>query len=364
MCAILHRNGPRARYDEIVRKRWVVGLVLVTSLGLCAPRPADADGAARVARHYLWSNERRHDLFFDDLRSLGGGYIGVGADQNYSLAAAARADRVWLVDLDAEVIYLHHLYLALVARAPTAAEFLRLLGSAREPQVAAALVARGLDERQQQGALEIFRAHQTLLRRKLERTASYFPGGAAANWLNDPALYQHLRQLVESGRIVARLGDLNGPRTMQQIGEEAERDEVPVRVLYLSNAESWFRYNSRFVRNLSALPIDERSVVLRTVKSDVLGYPAGDVWHFSVQRADDFRMKLSGRGYDRIEDIMADVLPDGGAVDPGSGRLPGERRRGLSHIAPGPGVLQAATSRRGRAPEGLVTRPAGIGGVQ
>src|SRR5689334_7257886 len=40
-----------------------------------------------VRIHFLRSNERRHDVFFPALRHLGGGYIGVGADQNYTLAA-------------------------------------------------------------------------------------------------------------------------------------------------------------------------------------------------------------------------------------------------------------------------------------
>ena len=42
-----------------------------------------------VRLHFLKSNERRHDLFFSALRGIGGGYLGVGADQNFTLAAIA-----------------------------------------------------------------------------------------------------------------------------------------------------------------------------------------------------------------------------------------------------------------------------------
>ena len=57
-----------------------------------------------VRIHFLRSNERRHDVFFPALRQLGGGYIGVGADQNYTLAAVARAELLWLIDIDGDVV--------------------------------------------------------------------------------------------------------------------------------------------------------------------------------------------------------------------------------------------------------------------
>src|SRR5438105_2041756 len=73
---------------------------------LKAPR---GEGSYRVRSHFLWSNEQRHDLFFDRIRGLGGGYLGVGADQNYTLAAVAAAEMVWLIDLDPAVVLLHRL---------------------------------------------------------------------------------------------------------------------------------------------------------------------------------------------------------------------------------------------------------------
>ena len=49
--------------------------------------------------HYYRSNEWRQDLLREHLAGLGGALIGVGADQNYTLAAMAGSDLVFLVGL-------------------------------------------------------------------------------------------------------------------------------------------------------------------------------------------------------------------------------------------------------------------------
>ena len=48
-----------------------------------APTPTD--------RHFLIGNERCHEVLYEHIAGLGGSYVGVGSDQNYSLMAAARA---------------------------------------------------------------------------------------------------------------------------------------------------------------------------------------------------------------------------------------------------------------------------------
>lgn len=305
--------------------------------------PADERGR-RVSRHYLWSNERRHDLFFDDIRGLGRGYLGVGADQNYTLAAVACADVVYLIDLDAAVVNLHRLYGAVLAAAPTPEQFLALLSGRRDSELHAAVAARLPEPKERAAALQIYKEYGPLLYSRLRRTQRQQHNGVPVSWLGDETLYAHVRRLALAGRLVARVGDLAGSRTMLEVGEAARAAGVPIRVLYLSNAESWFSYSSRLLRNLQALPLDQKSVVLRTIKSRVLPYPPGDVWHFSVQGASDFVEKLALRRYRIVDVMMADLIAPGG-LQPG-------RPRGLSRIAPGvPNPPRPVI-------EGLVTRPA------
>ncbi|HRI51183.1 MAG TPA: hypothetical protein PLW65_13475, partial [Pseudomonadota bacterium] len=286
------------------------------SAAVAAPRaeqvstPVD-EGPHNVRRHYMWSNERRHDLFFDDLRGLGGGYLGVGGDQNYTMAAAAGSQVLWLVDLDGAVVHMHRLYAALLSVAATPAEFLALLEPVRKQAVVDAVAAYypGLAEDERRAILSIYDIYRQDLSQHLHATAAYRWGGRAVTWLGDPALYDHLRQLAVARLIVPRLGDLTGPRTVLAIGEAARAAGVPVRTLYLSNAESWFHYGREFRRNLGALPFDDRSVVLRTVKSEVLAYPHGDIWHYSVQRADHFAEHLRDHDYKAVDVTMLDAVP-------------------------------------------------------
>ncbi|MBP6742367.1 MAG: hypothetical protein KA244_05940 [Deltaproteobacteria bacterium] len=340
----------------------------VASPAASAPAPTSAEPSAlvvgtpgneglhNVRHHYLWSNERRHDLFFADVAELGGGYLGVGGDQNYTLAAAASASVLWLVDLDVMVVRMHRLYAALLATAETPAAFLALLadGSA----TAAAKVHAAIDsyhqdqpssERQELRAL--YAVSRSILLEHLRRTAEYRWAHRSVTWLGDPVLYARMRNLAQKHLIVARLGDLNGSQTLMQIAQAAQAAQVPISVLYLSNAESWFAYNQSFRRNLVALPWAARGVVLRTVKSAVLPYPHGDIWHYNVQRASDFTARLSGPGYRAIEDAML-TAQQPLAKDK-------QAPRGLSHTGFEPAAKLSAplVTQLLRAP-GLITRPA------
>lgn len=249
----------------------------------------------------MWSNERRHDLFFGELQGKGGGYVGVGADQNYTMAAAAAARVLWLIDLDPAVVRVHKLYSALLCEAETPDALVALFERTATPAVKAALERRTRSEAA--SLIELYLTYREDLHDHLRKQRE-----RSHTWLGDTAKYATIRDLAQRGRIVPRLGDLNGPRTLQQIAQAARAAAVPVRMIYLSNAESWFSYGRQFRDNLQALPVDERSVVLRTVKSEVLRYPTGDIWHYSTQRAQDFTTHLAGPGYHSIEAAMLDAV--------------------------------------------------------
>jgi hypothetical protein len=314
--------------------------------------PAD-EPSHHVRRHYLWSNERRHDLFFADIKEVGGGYLGVGGDQNYTLAARADAEVLWLIDLDAAVVYMHRLYAALLANAPTARNFLAYFEKRSIGAVHSAVTARYTDPEERHAVLEVYHAYRDLLHDHLRAAAREHRG---STWLADPTKYQRIRELALRGRLLSRLGDLTGPRTVLQIADAAKRAGVVVRVIYLSNAESWFRYGPEFRRNMMALPFDDKSVVLRTVKSELLGYPSGDIWHYTIQRAQHFCTNLALPAYRSVDVAMTDAA------------LLSTKRLGLSHIGfpllygmkpllvNGPG---RHGTRHALIAAGLVTRPEG-----
>lgn len=261
-----------------------------------------------VRLHFLKSNERRHDLFFSSLRGLGGGYLGVGADQNYTLAAIARAELVWLVDIDGDVVQWHKIYAALIPIAATPAELLTLLGGRRDAEVKSALTARWGDE----GAklFPTFLRYRGYLLAHLGGERQVMLRGRPVTWVSDPALYQHVRGLMQARRVIPRVGDLHGEATLLGIAQAARQAGTTLRTVYLSNAEQWFRYSPQFQRNMLALPHEPRTLVLRTLARGELPTPDGDRWHFSVQTLDAFlgRMAEEQNPARKIGDLVPDML--------------------------------------------------------
>ena len=62
----------------------------------------------------------------------------------------------------------------------------------------------------------------------------------------------------------ANLLDTKGIRG---IGAAAKQMQVPIRILYVSNAQQYWDYTQEFRDNIAALPFDEKSYVLHTLST-------------------------------------------------------------------------------------------------
>lgn len=284
-----------------------------------------------VRHHFLLSNERRHDLFFSALRGIGGGYLGVGSDQNYTLAAIARAEVVWLVDIDGEVIDWHKIHAALIPIADKPETLIKLLGGKHDDEVKAALTARW-DAEEATRLYPHYQRYRHYLSKHLTGERTIMRNGVPVTWMSDPALYDYVRKLMIERRVVARIGDLHGEKTLLGIGTAASAAKITLKTLYLSNVEQWFRYSPQFRRNLQAMPRDAGTQVLRTLARGELSFPEQDRWHFSVEPLDDFIAKMEApvKPIVNVHGLMPFMA---------SGTLPGQP--GLSWIgavrpAPGP----------------------------
>lgn len=191
-----------------------------------------------VRIHFLRSNERRHDVLFSALRHLGGGYIGVGADQNYTLAAVAKAELVWLIDIDGDVVQWHRIYAALIPQAETPADLIALLAAGKEAQVKAALAARWPEDEAKR-LWPTFLRYRGMLGSHLRGEREVRQSGRPVTWVSDPELYKHVRALMQTRRVFARVGDLHGETMLIAIGAAARRTGHLLRTLYLSNVEQW-----------------------------------------------------------------------------------------------------------------------------
>ncbi len=215
--------------------------------------------------HYVASNERRQYHFRRAVERLGGVWIGVGAEQNYTMAGWARPELLVLLDFDQVVVDLHHVYRAAFAYSPDSGAFLRFWHR-RQRRESAGLLRSVLADRPQlrRRALAVFRRYRRTVAVRLRGLRDAYQQAGQPMFLTDPEQYAHLRALVHTGRMHPLRGDLTARGSMRRLGRVLARHGRTVRALYLSNAEQYFQYTPDFRRNVAALPVDEWSLLLRT----------------------------------------------------------------------------------------------------
>lgn len=259
-------------------------------------------------RSYVVTNEWGHRVWFPHLEGRGGALVGVGADQTYTLAAAAGSEMIFILDWDAVIPRVHRMYAAIVPECETAEQLLSRFEPEAESATAALIGARLANVPDRDRVVRLYRQYRERLRRYLHNAHQYRHG---RTWLNDPSWYTHIRNLHTGHRVVARHGDLTGEITLRAIGDAARALEMPVRVVYFSNAEMFFPNRPSFIRNIENLPTDERSVVLRTVHDPPLEPVPLGRWHYVLQPVSDMRARLATGRYLYRNSLVADLVRAG-----------------------------------------------------
>jgi hypothetical protein len=316
----------------------------------------------------LLSNERAYPSVLPDVarrRSPNAAYVGVGPEQNFSYLAALRPRMAFIVDVRRENSTLHLLYKAIFELSPTRADFLsRLFSRPLSKHLNASSTASDLMEAAAIGKpdrgsftsnLEQVRrqlvehhrwaldpADMAVLTRVYEaffeagpgiqysvrsfRRGPGFPSYAElmtagdvrnGSFLATEENYQAIRDLQLRNLVLPVVGDFSGSKALVGVGGFLRGRGLTVAVFYASNVEMYlFRGDAwkAFYKNLSSLPIDGSSIVVRSVfqgfgrgffgggfgppggvpPGSVTGGPPGELWA------------------DGIESLLADVK--GGAV--------------------------------------------------
>lgn len=256
-----------------------------------------------------------------ELEIHGGVYIGVGPNQNFTYIAKVRPRYAFIVDIRKQNFLEHLLFKALFQLARDRGEYLSLLLSRPvvEPNLQGdrytvedlvryfekAEPDQDLFSRTQKRIRSIIdrcglalssedwnvieRIHMAFYARGLGIKYDYIPvptyaefllekdlDGKKQNFLNSPEEFRFVKQMQEENRIVPIVGDFSGPHALRELGKFLKENREEVTVFYASNVEQYLVRNllwQDFIRNLAALPFDERAVFIRAHWSNYIPHP-------------------------------------------------------------------------------------------
>lgn len=290
------------------------------------PRPR----ALTQHKHYVVSNEVRQYLYHGVVAPMGGVYVGVGAEQNYLFAGWSRPELMLLVDFDQTVAQLHQIYNLLLSRADTPEAFLALWTPASSPAVVGWIQAMPIKPWRRQQLAELFGWSRRLVHRRLGAIKWRYTKERVPTFLTDQRQYDHIATLARNHRIHAFRGDFTGDRTLRDVAAFCRKFNLPVRVLYLSNVESYFPYaRKRFRQNIIDLPFAPRSVVLHTLPWSKTRY------YYIYQTGPNYQAWLNCCCVDTYKYLVSFAAPMGHKDRLAILRRPGDFRKLKRWVSPG-----------------------------
>lgn len=261
---------------------------------------------------YVTSNESQHYLFMPYIKNLGGAYVGVAAEANYSFIAYAKSRFAFLLDYDIHVVRLHRMIKALVKEATTPKEFIALFDARNALKAEKIIRDAYQNDAKVNRIIWVYRYYRDKLYKHYMKIAQPSPMYKDFGWLRNPDAYSYIRTMYEQGRIAIVEGDLLKDKALRSIGKAVRDLGTVVRIYYPSNAEEmWVAFPTVYRINVLSLPFDERSIALRTIWAHT--YPRGRkqrfwhsltpgiYWHYVVHGALDFQKKLQYPDYDEID---------------------------------------------------------------
>lgn len=271
------------------------------------PAPAVRGGIVKELEdvHYTIGNEWALHAFHQDVAHLGGGYVGVGPDQAYLFIGWQRPHLAWLIDYDGAVLRTHALYEAIFEAAQSPGEFLAMFEPENLERANDALDAM-YEGKEARGLKGLLRRHRRYYRYRLRTLRKRHHGSGAPTYLDDQETYDYVKAMLRADRVRPMLANLNESEAMAGIDAAARELKVPVRVLYVSNAEEyWDRYDPQFIANVEKLYTDASSLLLRTR----LTWKINRDYMYIAQPMHAFRLWLNAEGVTRVKDVLVGHPP-------------------------------------------------------
>ena len=317
----------------------------------------------------LISNEASYLHVMGKMRQMkvsGGAYIGVGPDQSFSYIAQIRPAIVFITDIRRDNLLQHLLFKSLFALSRNQLEYLCLLFGRPLPSDLKSWDSRGIQEiiaylDKTPSKRELFEKTKAEIQSKVKgfgvkldpaefETISrihaaffdagpdlkftsrnrppqwYYPSyrdllfekdltGKQCNYLASEDDFRFLRSLEERNLIIPVVANLAGDHALKSIAQYLSERGERVSALYTSNVEFYlmrgFRDDefNRFADNVSLMPRDERSVIIRSYFNGVWRYehPQSVSGYYStqlLQTMDSFVKEYSSGGYKSYSDLV------------------------------------------------------------
>ncbi len=192
-------------------------------------------------RHYVTCDEWYLHKFVEKIKGLGGGYAGVGTDQAYLFIGWQRPHLAWLFDYDPWVVYIHRAYGVFFREAETIEEFLAFWDKENRKSSIALLKEKLVDHPDLKTIITVFKHNRSTIDRRLGRVIRKLGKEGVSSYLSDPAEYAFVRNLILAGRVRPMVGNLLGTKGLLGMAATARALAVPLRVLYVSNAEGYWK---------------------------------------------------------------------------------------------------------------------------
>lgn len=232
------------------------------------PEKLDATREDLEGRHYLTCDEIWLDKWYQQLKDMGRVYTGVGTDQGYTFISWMKPKLAFMTDYDPWVKRVHQIYAVFFEKAETIEAFLDLWQHKnRKSSVALLMEKLPGTEAERKRTVFVFQKWADRIHRRLRRVKGWMTERKVPSFVSDEASYTWTRQFVLDGRVRPVLCNLLDKGCFEGIGAALKQLDVPLGVLYTSNAEGYWSYRDQFRANMNAQFVDEKSLLIRTLAS-------------------------------------------------------------------------------------------------
>ncbi len=253
-----------------------------------APELLNATRKDLENRHYLTCDELHVAKFYPNLKGIKGAYIGVGSDQAYTFMGWMDAELAWLTDYDPWIKQEHRIYALFFERAETPEAFVSQWRSRNRAASRAMIAEHFATDPEKALILQVFDSASYKVDVRMSRLIAMAKNYKIPTFVSDAAMYAHVRSMVLGGRVRPMVSNLLDTDGLTGVGNASRAVNVPIRVVYMSNAEDYWPYSEQFRANMAGLNFDENSWIVRTAASK----PTNGDYRYNMQDAQNFQAWL------------------------------------------------------------------------